>query len=42
MNVLRIDSIEHSVTADDFSLEAQKASKMQLMRVPTQTYNIII
>ena len=40
--VLRIDRIEHDLTEEDFSLEAQKASKMQLMRTPTSTYNIIV
>ena len=40
--ILRIDRIEHDLTEDDFSLEAQKAQRMQLMKTPDQTYNIII
>ena len=40
--VLRIDRIEHDLTDADFSLEAQKEQRMQLMRTPTSTYNIII
>ena len=40
--VLRVDRIEHDLTADDFSLEAQKAGKMALMQTPTESRNIII
>ena len=39
---LRIDRIEHDLTADDFSLEAQQAQRMQLMKTPTSSYNITI
>jgi len=40
--VLRIDRIEHDLSEADFSLEAQKAQRMQLMKTPTSTYNICL
>mmetsp|Transcript_40719 Transcript_40719/g.53415 ORF Transcript_40719/g.53415 Transcript_40719/m.53415 type:complete len:95 (-) Transcript_40719:76-360(-) len=39
--MIRIDRIEHDLTEADFSLEAQKAQTMQLMKTPTASYNII-
>ena len=42
VHLLRIDRIVHELTEEDFSLEAQQASRMQLMKTPSQTYNIII
>lgn len=40
--LLRVDRIEHELSADDFNLEAQQAQRMQLMKTPTSSYNIIV